>query len=257
MVDAEKLLRTIQSELPLLRIPKRLFQHYSRKLRRIPHDNDFNALRHIPALKSDLFLDIGANHGQSIASIRLFRPTVKLIAFEPNPTLAAKLGKQLPTDPNLEIRPFGLSSENGRFDLHVPVYNGWVYDGLASMHREEAQNWINPSTIYRFRPALLTLQSLSCAVQTLDAQNLSPTFLKIDVQGFEFEVVSGGLETIRRCNPIIMLEDFGPSPLSKLIAELGYRVCAFENGGFVEAPTKTSNTFLIPPTRSVPGVPAL
>jgi len=43
---------------------------------------------------------------------------------------------------------------------------------------------------------------------TIDDLNLDKLdFIKIDVQGFEENVINGGINTIKKCNPIIFFED--------------------------------------------------
>jgi FkbM family methyltransferase len=252
MFDTKKLVRTIQTELPVLQGPKEWVRHRLHVVTRTPHDRDFAALKILPVAEDELLLDIGANHGQSIASIRIFRPAAKLIAFEPNPILAGKLEKHAKGDPNLEIRPFGLGAETGSFRLYIPTYNGWVYDGLASFDRDEAANWINPDTIYAYRPKLLRVDECLCEVRTLDAQNLSPGFIKIDVQGLEYDVLKGGLETLRRSSPILMVEQFGADQrLTDLVAELGYVPYSFDGQRLQMMPSRTPNTFLIPAGRKL------
>lgn len=46
-------------------------------------------------------------------------------------------------------------------------------------------------------------------VITLDSMNIEPDFIKIDVEGREWHVLKGGEDTIRRCQPVIMLEENG------------------------------------------------
>jgi FkbM family methyltransferase len=41
---------------------------------------------------------------------------------------------------------------------------------------------------------------------TLDSYGESPDFIKIDVDGYDFDVVLGGLETIKRSKPIVLAE---------------------------------------------------
>jgi FkbM family methyltransferase len=257
MFDTKKLVRTIQTELPVLQRPKEWVRHQLHAVMRTPHDRDFAALKLLPVAEHELVLDIGANHGQSIASIRLFRPACPLIAFEPNPVLAGKLQRHAKGDANLEIRPFGLGAETGSFRLFIPSYNGWVYDGLASFDRDEAANWISPDTIYAYRPKLLQVDECTCEVRTLDAQNLSPGFIKIDVQGLEYDVLKGGLDTLRRSFPILMIEQFGTDRrLTDLVSGLGYVPYSFDGSRLLTEPSRTPNTFLVPPGRKVSALAA-
>lgn len=56
-------------------------------------------------------------------------------------------------------------------------------------------------------------------------------FIKIDVEGYEQHVILGGLDTINRCKPAILLEDNGlterygvtSEELSKTLKDLGYK----------------------------------
>jgi FkbM family methyltransferase len=65
-------------------------------------------------------------------------------------------------------------------------------------------------------------------VQPVDGLNLSACgLLKIDVEGFEVEVIRGATETIRRCRPIIYVENDRVEHQQALISDissLGYRL---------------------------------
>jgi FkbM family methyltransferase len=65
-------------------------------------------------------------------------------------------------------------------------------------------------------------------VLPIDALNLAECgLLKIDVEGFEFEVISGALETIRRCRPIIYIEndrEGHQQTILSSISNLGYHL---------------------------------
>lgn len=70
-------------------------------------------------------------------------------------------------------------------------------------------------------------------IETLDSFNLEALdLLKLDVEGYEGRVLTGALETIRRCLPVIVFEDNGLGPNlfgaqwvdpKPVLRELGYR----------------------------------
>lgn len=66
--------------------------------------------------------------------------------------------------------------------------------------------------------------------ERLDDLGMSPTFIKVDIQGGEMEFLQGGHETIRRCKPGFMIEGemFDPDqPTLRWLKDLGYRLeCA-------------------------------
>jgi len=228
-LSVKKLIRTLQSELPFLKEAKDKFYRHFRRHMHLPHERDFKAIAQFPQAWSGCYVDIGANHGQSIESILLFRPSAEIVSFEANPILASALIKRYQAQPKIDVRPIGLASAAGAFTLYVPSYKGFVYDGLASLDRRSAETWISDKTVYWFDPAKVTVEPVACTTATLDSQKLRPSFVKIDVQGLEYDVLLGGVETIKTCEPVLLLEDFHSDGRTvKLTAELGYEEFKFD-----------------------------
>lgn len=48
--------------------------------------------------------------------------------------------------------------------------------------------------------------------------------LQLDVEGYEWQALRGGIETIKRCRPIILVETFDEAEFNEVLAGLGYRV---------------------------------
>ncbi len=243
----KKLLRTLQSEFPFLKEAKEsVFLHARRRLA-IPHERDFKALAFIPASAEGCFIDIGANHGQSIESMLLAQPNARIVSFEANPALAQKLARRYRNRDNVRVVAKGLFDSAGTFTLFVPSYKGFIYDALASLDKKAAASWINERTILRFDSARLLIAELECTVDTLDAQQLAPVFIKVDVQGCEYNVLSGGRETLRRYEPVLLVESFRNSPRTvKLSEELGYEEYYFDGTTLRKGSDKSGlNSFLI------------
>jgi FkbM family methyltransferase len=70
------------------------------------------------------------------------------------------------------------------------------------------------------------LGTIDVEVRTLDSFNFENVgLIKIDVEGYEEEVLRGAVETIARCKPILYIEDDRASKsagLHKFLEELGY-----------------------------------
>lgn len=253
----KKLLRTFQSQFPIAKDAKDDLYFWSRRLLRRPHESQFRAVSLLP---DGCYVDVGANQGQSIESILLFKPGAKIVAFEPNPDLAASLAARYRAYPNIQVHSFGLTDVDNEFQLYVPSYNGFIYDGLASFDHNIAAGWIGPHSIYWFRPAKLRINQYSCYTKRLDDLHVDPVFIKIDVEGFEYQVLQGGKETLLRCSPVIMVED--PSRESRqLLADYGYQEQFFDGKQFRPGATTTEgpNAFFTrpgPDRRSTLSVPA-
>ncbi len=247
-----KFIRTLQSELYFVKEAKDAFYYHSRRLLARPSDPDFCALRFIPDSLPGCYLDIGANHGQSIAAIQLFKPHARIYSYEANQILSDKLQQRYSGQDTVTVLPYGLADEQQTRILFVPIYKKFVYDGLASFDRESAANWLSQETLYWFSPSKLELKELPATTMRLDDEARDPVFIKIDVQGYEYQVVRGGIETLKRCEPVLMIEDFrGNDHLVRFLQELGYEQYLLGETGFERGDSQNViNTFLMTPYRA-------
>lgn len=159
-----------------------------------------------------LTLDIGANMG--VISQALLATGHDVVAFEPQPEVFRLL------EFNCE-NAFG----SGRT---YKVYNTAVGSsaGMAKM----------PKVYYgekgNFGGLSLGMHSIygsyDVPVTTIDSYGFNNIgFMKIDVEGYELEVLKGAYETITRCNPIMYIEDDRTAKSAALrehIRALGYSI---------------------------------
>jgi len=155
----------------------------------------------------ELAIDIGANWGQSIYALKRHARANKIISFEPNPQLSARLQQSFSSDHSVEIERLALGENPGEFDLYLPSYRGYEYDGLASLDYDSAAEWLNSERMAGFDPDLLDIRKHRIEVRTLDSYALTPDIIKIDVQGLEEAVIKGAETTIARCQPAMIVED--------------------------------------------------
>ena len=79
------------------------------------------------------------------------------------------------------------------------------------------------------RELLVTVRKVDSLLAT--GEILAPNVVKLDVEGAEFDVLSGALEMLRRCRPIIFLEAHGAAlekACSEQLLRLGYTVRRIE-----------------------------
>ena len=132
-------------------------------------------------------LDIGANRG--VYSYKLSEICSRVIAFEPNPRIATAL-KALKRD-NVEVREIALSYEAGEATLTIPSSEN--DHGFATM-RSDAFHAV-PHEVVTVPTARLD----DLTIPKID-------FVKIDVEGFEEQVLKGAMETIARDKPALFIE---------------------------------------------------
>lgn len=148
-------------------------------------------------------LDIGANIG--CISQALESAGFPVVAFEPQPEVASVLRKNIKGT----VHNVGLGREFG-VGVMPKVYYGEKNNigGLG----------IGFTSIYG---------SYEVPIEPLDSYCLDVGFIKMDVEGFELEVLHGAVETIKRCRPVMYIEDDRPAnsaELRKFITSLEYTI---------------------------------
>jgi FkbM family methyltransferase len=245
-LDLKKAIRTVQTYAGPLVDAKAWTQRTVRRIFRIPSEASYKAFESFPLAPGQQILDIGANRGQTIASIRLYKAGAPVVAFEPNPIMARRLTERYAGDTNITIHPFGLGIESGHFELYVPYYRGFLFDGLASFDWTSAHEWLNEERIYGFNRRHLRIETLRCEVRCWDDLNTRPGLVKIDVQGFESNVLRGGIRTIRSHRPVFVIENDSKLAHESILLPEDYRRAAYENGRLTLDEIGAGNTFYIP-----------
>jgi FkbM family methyltransferase len=219
-------LRAAQSYFPFARRAKfelyiLLMRHFGFRI-----EDEFRLLSRLDSV--DLAVDIGGNWGQSIEALRRTCRPRRIVCIEPNPHLNAILKSRYRARPEIAILQKAISDVPGEHQLFVPRYRGFVYDGLASLDRSSALEWLNEDRVAGFDRSKLSLEQHRVEIVTLDSLDLRPDIVKIDVQGYELQVVKGGAETFTRWQPITIIET-PAKPVVSLLAEYGlhpFRYCA-------------------------------
>lgn len=241
-------IRALQSRFPALVDAKANLQRFVRRTLRVPFEDDFALLSHWKPEAGEVFLDIGSNRGQSIDAIRLYHPDALIHAFEPNPHLAGALARLFADDPALAVYACGLSETEESRTLYIPVYRGFVYDGLASFDETECRSWLNADTVAGFDADALEVMACDARAFPLDTLNLPAGFIKLDVQGFEGPVLRGARKTLERSAPLVMLENNDAAD-AFLTGELGWTRAAFDGQRLLPGEHGALNTFYVAKSR--------
>ena len=132
----------------------------------------------------DLVFDIGSHVGDRVASFR--RLGCRVVALEPQPHLARLLHLLYGWRRGVTVVHAGAGAEPGVLDLHLNLANPTVATGSAAFiaAAKDADGWREQRWTRRIAVPQITLDALI-------AQHGEPAFIKIDVEGFEAEVLAG------------------------------------------------------------------
>ena len=142
--------------------------------------------------KGDCFVDVGANIGlMSIFASNCVGNEGQVLAYEAHPKTAELLKENIGLNQllNIQVCQYALGSEEGQ----TKIYDNWqINRGGASLIVKT-----NDSVAFD-----IDIHQLDNKIPA----NLQPKIIKIDVEGFELEVLKGASETIKRFQPILIVE---------------------------------------------------
>ncbi|MGI8440646.1 MAG: FkbM family methyltransferase [Thermoleophilaceae bacterium] len=163
------------------------------------------------------FVDVGANVGWYSLHAAAAFPTLRVMALEPVPATIRSLERNVELNGGrVEVLPLGLAERPGEMELWIAPSQSGAASAAPSRHYPGQA------------PVLCRMTSLDALTAEHD---LNVDVLKADLEGGELGALRGGLVTLERDRPAIMLEllrihaaPFGyhPNDVIDLLAGLGY-----------------------------------
>lgn len=184
------------------------------------------------------FLDIGSNMGFYSLALATENPLLEVDAYEPQPIVFDTLRRNVEINKlvnRVTLHNAGLGDKPNILTMYVPNFTGSGGASFKNLHEDEG----NPT-------------ELTVNVEVLD-QSISGfvDLMKIDVEGFELNVLKGSNELIRRSTPTIMVEllrkwmkPFGQTPQMFLdeMFQAQYRCFAIRKNDLIEIQSVDGNT---------------
>ncbi len=136
-------------------------------------------------------VDIGANRGQFALAAHALVPDATIYSFEPLDTAARRFNSLFENHPGVRLYQVAIGAENGQSVIHVSGRD----DSSSLLPIGELQTEMFPGTAeVRNEPTrVMRLPDV------LDAADIAaPALLKIDVQGYELQVLQGCRELLRQ-----------------------------------------------------------
>lgn len=179
-----------------------------------------------------LLLDVGANAGHfALEALGALGPEARILCFEPFPENVARLRTNLAMAgvERVEVRPVAVGAEVGEVGLHSPSAENLGIVRVASGSESE---------------------EVRVEVDTVDRELVArgePEVhgVKLDVEGFETEVLRGAAGTLERCRPVLLVEvvdanlrahGSSASELLELLDARGYRLEVAGTGAVLNRP---------------------
>lgn len=190
----------------------------------------------------DLVLDVGANQGQFASGIRRGGYAGNIVSFEPLSEAHGKLLLASAADAKWDVCP---RCALGDYDGEVEINIAGNSQSSSILPMLEAHRSAAPESAYQGKEVV--------SIKTLDAvtghylKNAHAPFLKIDTQGFEWQVLDGARATLPQVRGVLLELSLVPLyegqhlwlELMKRLEADGFVLWAFEPGFSDQASGRT------------------
>jgi FkbM family methyltransferase len=142
-----------------------------------------------------ILFDIGAHSGLISALFCSANPENRVVSFEPSPISTERLSaiRQLNRfDERMRIEQIGIGEATQTVEMLLDPAGGFI-----QTQRFDHTMWASPQV------ARIQVESIQDAASRL---NVLPQFIKLDIEGYEYEAIKGAAEFLSHHKPTIFLE---------------------------------------------------
>ena len=157
-------------------------------------------------LNFEIMIDVGSHQGEFISRFLYFKEIKKFFCFEPNNILYKKLRKKYKSNKKILIFDYALGKDQSNKKLF-----------LSNLSYNSTMSSFNKNSKYlRFKNLILkdnkNKKYKTIKQKTFDKvfenRNIKNSFLKIDVEGYEYDVLKGASKKIKDAKYILIEHQF-------------------------------------------------
>jgi FkbM family methyltransferase len=172
------------------------------------------------ALQGGTLFDIGAHMGIMSAIFCAARPTNKVYSFEPSPVTQKRLEairalNQI--EDRMFIQPTAIGRDRAKLEMLLDPAGGYV-----QIQNYAHAGWAEPQRIE------VDVESIPQAAERL---GVIPDFIKLDIEGYEYEALQGSMSFLTAQQPVLLFElhsnyleqrGLSPKQVVTMLSECGY-----------------------------------
>ena len=197
------------------------------------HDSEIRLAKYLiehVKVNSNL-IDIGAHFGYFTLLVSDLAPEGMVLSYEPAPFTYAILNKNCANKHNIVINHKAVSNKNGEVTFYI-------YDILYSEYNSVENKQYTNETWYRHS----RVHNISVPAINIDSIiDFKADFIKIDVEGHEYQIINGATKYLTKHNPSIILEIINTKDChnqyltaAQKLNSLGYKPYKITNQGETE-----------------------
>ncbi|WP_426094218.1 FkbM family methyltransferase [Flavobacterium sp. DSR2-3-3] len=197
-----------------------------------------NLKKMVPELTT--IIDVGANSGQFTKVATHLYPHAQIHTFEPLPDLYSIIEKKFSSNPNINTYNIALGNEDGTILFNKNKFGHT--SSILEINEENIHFTRKDNVLEQIRVQIKKLDSIALFT---DKTHLS--LLKLDVQGYELEVLKGADQTLKAIDYIIIeanLEELYSSQPSFTVMNNYLQMKGFELMGMLDFNLGNKNKYI-------------
>jgi len=149
------------------------------------------------------WIDVGAHHGETTLGYARHNPGLRIFAFEPNLSAAAKL---MGRAPNYVVIPMAIADTDGHAEFHINAFD--AASSLLKMDENVRRSWTGGEALREESTITVPTIRLDTFMTLLGISTVD--FLKIDTQGADLDVLRSAGARLRDIAKITLEVDISP-----------------------------------------------
>jgi FkbM family methyltransferase len=152
------------------------------------------------------WIDVGAHHGEHTLGYARHNPGLRVYAFEPNLSAAARL---MGHAPNYVVIPMAVAEKDGCADFHINAFD--AASSLLPLNEDGIASWDGAKVLKVDSVVSVPTVRLDSFMELIGIQRLD--FLKIDAQGMDLAVIKSAGLRLRDIAKITLEVWVSPHPI--------------------------------------------
>ena len=188
-------------------------------------------------VSSSVILDVGAHCGSHTLLYKRINPDVEVYAFEPQAAMYSLLVNNVKSNNLLKVHCYNNAVGDCIGDMQM---NNYSEDGINAFERV----FYDDENLFNLAGLSIGSGGETVKMVTIDSLKIECDFIKIDVEGYEINVIQGAIETIKNCKPVICYENNHKGSahfdaISGILQDVGYSIRYADIDNWIATPILT------------------
>ena len=168
---------------------------------------DLKEIERFSGTNNPIIMDIGSNDGEEILEFLELYPGCRIYAIEADPESFKRLQNRFDQDSRVKCFNLAIADINGTINFNCSSGFAKKEQRRTNTQHDYSGSILKPKLHLKIHPNVKFEKKIEVNCMTLDSfivshNLLAPDFLWIDVQGAEYNVLRGGIETLKKTKAI-------------------------------------------------------